>query len=53
MSRIKAVLGNFYHTILHKIRQSPLLHTVAINKMVKKSIVSKSSSSKRELNGDY
>ena len=37
---IKKVLGNFYHPILHKIRQSPLLHTVAINKMVKKSIVS-------------
>lgn len=40
MANIKNTLGNIYHPILHKIRQSPLLHTVAINKMVKKSIVS-------------
>ena len=37
---MKQFLGNFYHPILHKIRQSPLLHTVAINKIVKKAIVS-------------
>lgn len=39
MARIKDILGNFYHPILHKIRQSHLLHITAINKMVKKSIV--------------
>lgn len=37
---MKQFLGNFYHPILHKIRQAPLLHTFRINKMVKKSIVS-------------
>ena len=35
---MKQLLGNFYHPILHKMRQSPLLHTAAINKMIKKSI---------------
>ncbi|MBR4629674.1 MAG: glycosyltransferase family 4 protein [Treponema sp.] len=35
---MKQVLGNFYHPILHKMRQSPLLHRAAINKMIKKSI---------------
>ena len=40
MQKLKDILGNLYHPILHKIRQSPLLHTVAINKIVKKAIVS-------------
>lgn len=40
MQKLKDILGNLYHPILHKIRQSPLLHTLVIDKMVKKSIVS-------------
>lgn len=32
------VLGNIYHPIIHKIRNSQFLHVIAINKMLKKSI---------------
>ena len=37
--KIKNILGIVYHPILHKMRNSPMLHTVAIRRMVKRSIV--------------
>ena len=38
MLEIKKNLGEFYHPILHKIRNSPCLHVFAVRKMLKKSI---------------
>lgn len=35
---IKQLLGKIYHPILHKLRNSVLLHIFAINKMIKRSI---------------
>ena len=36
---MKEFFGKIYHPILHKMRNSPILHTGTINKMVKKSIL--------------